>query len=126
MFKALHPLTEFTDVLSSEKYFSVSFVKPVLHLFRSSTLKDDDEPDLTHSIKTKIVSYLDEKYNGPLTQELRDMASALDLQFKLSYISEDKFAAIQARLTSQMGRTKPAAMAVSIDLNKNKVRIYYK
>lgn len=36
--KSLQPLTEFTDALSHEKYVSVSFVKPVLHLFSSSIL----------------------------------------------------------------------------------------
>ncbi|XP_060764691.1 E3 SUMO-protein ligase ZBED1-like [Neoarius graeffei] len=60
--KALQPLTEFTDALSSEKYVSISFVKPVLHLFSSSILKaSDDAPDLTNTIKTKILTYLEEK-----------------------------------------------------------------
>ena len=67
--KALQPLTEFTDV-------SVSFVMPVLHLFRSSILKaQDDESDLTCTIKNKIMTYLDDKYNDPLTQELLGLAS---------------------------------------------------
>ncbi|KAJ8333618.1 hypothetical protein SKAU_G00416260 [Synaphobranchus kaupii] len=84
--KSLRPLTEFTDALSSEKYVSVSFVKPVLHLFSSSILKvNDDDPGLTTTIKTKILSYLDEKYKDPGTQELLDMASALDPRFKLRY-----------------------------------------
>ncbi|ROL48813.1 hypothetical protein DPX16_22332 [Anabarilius grahami] len=81
---------------------------------KSSILKvNDDETDLTCTIKTKILSYLDEKYNDPLTQELLDMASALDPRFKLSYVSEDNVAPIHARLTSEMARTAPAAMAVS-------------
>ncbi|RXN37036.1 zinc finger BED domain-containing 1-like protein [Labeo rohita] len=41
--KFLQPLTKFTDALSSEKYVSVSFVKPVLHLFSSSILKVNDD-----------------------------------------------------------------------------------
>lgn len=107
--KSLHRLTEFTDVS-----VSVSFVKPVLHLFSSSILKQkDDDPDLTCTIKTKILSDLDEKYKDPLTQELLDMASALDPRFKLRYVSEDNVAPIQARLTSEMARTAPAGMVVS-------------
>ncbi|KAK0138597.1 DNA-directed RNA polymerase III subunit RPC1 [Merluccius polli] len=110
--KALQPLTEFTDALSSEKYVSVSFVKPVLHLFRSSILKvQDGESDLTCTIKNKIMTYLDDKYNDPLTQELLDMASSLDPRFKLSYTSEDDVGTIQTRLILEMGRTAPAAMA---------------
>ena len=100
--KSLSPLSEFTDALSSEKYVIVSFVKPVLHLFRSSILKVNDDEKLTCTIKTKILSYLlDEKYNDPLTQKLLDMASALDPRFKLSYVSEDNVAPIHARLTSE-------------------------
>ncbi len=101
--KSFRPLTEFTDALSSEKYVSVSFVKPVLHLFSSSILKaNDDDPDLTNTIRTKILSYLEEKYKDPETQELLDMASAVDPRFKLRYVSEDRVAPIQARLTSEM------------------------
>ncbi|KAI2655656.1 E3 SUMO-protein ligase ZBED1 [Labeo rohita] len=83
--KFLQPLTKFTDALSSEKYVSVSFVKPVLHLFSSSILK--------------------EKYKDPETQELLDMATALDPRFKL----EDRVTPIQARLLSEM------AASVSMD-----------
>lgn len=101
--KALQPLTEFTDALSSEKYVSISFVKPVLHLFSSSILKaSDDAPDLTNTIKTKILTYLEEKYQDPETQELLDMASALDPRFKMRYVNEDRIAPIQARLISEM------------------------
>ena len=34
---ALGPLQEFTDALSGEAYVSVSYLKPVLHLLRTST-----------------------------------------------------------------------------------------
>ncbi|KAI2646843.1 E3 SUMO-protein ligase ZBED1 [Labeo rohita] len=101
--KSLQPLTEFTDALSSEKYVSVSFVQPVLHLFSSSILKvNDDGPELTNNIRTKILSYLEEKYKDPETQELLDMASALDPRFKLQFVSEDRVTPIQARLLSEM------------------------
>ncbi|KAA8579887.1 hypothetical protein FQN60_005422, partial [Etheostoma spectabile] len=81
---------------------------------RSSVLRvNDDETDLTCSIKTKILSSLEEKYNDHLTQELLDMASALNPRFRLSYISGDNVASIHARLTLEMVRTAPAAaMAV--------------
>ena len=101
--KSLHPLTEFTDALSSEKYVSVSFVKPVLHLFSSSILKvNDDDSELTNTIRKKILTYLEEKYKDPETQELLDMASALDPRFKLRYASENRVEPIQARLVSEM------------------------
>ncbi|KAK0140110.1 Zinc finger BED domain-containing protein 1 [Merluccius polli] len=105
--KSLHPLTEFTDALSSEKYVSVSFVKPVLHLFSSSILKvNDDVSELTNTIRKKILTYLEEKYKDPETQELLDMASALDPRFKLRYASEDRVEPIQARLVSEMAASE--------------------
>ena len=63
---------------------------------------NDDDPGLTTTIKTKILSYLDEKHKDPGTQELLDMASALDPRFKLRYVSVDRVGPIQARLTSEM------------------------
>lgn len=101
--KSLSPLVEFTDALSGEQYVSVSFVKPTLHLFNTSILAvQEDDTDLAKCIKKKIVGYLNEKYDDAPTQELLDMASALDPRFKLTYVSEDKRGSIEKRLTSEM------------------------
>ncbi|XP_077467105.1 E3 SUMO-protein ligase ZBED1 [Stigmatopora argus] len=101
--KALQPLIEFTEALFSEKYVSLSYVKPVLHLFCSFILKvSHDVPDLTNTMRTKILAYLQEKYEDSGTQELLDMASALDPRFKLTYVTEDRTKAIQSRLLSEM------------------------
>lgn len=54
---ALTPLLEFTDSLSGESYVTVSYVKPVLHLFRSSLLKvNEGDTQLTKELKTKIMT----------------------------------------------------------------------
>lgn len=46
--RALSPLQEFTDALSGEDYVSISYLKPVLHLLRTSTLAErDEDTDLT-------------------------------------------------------------------------------
>ncbi|XP_051540349.1 E3 SUMO-protein ligase ZBED1-like isoform X1 [Myxocyprinus asiaticus] len=104
--KSLSPLVEFTDALSGEKYVSVYFFKPTLHLFISSILSvQEDDTDLTKSIKMKIVD-LNDKYNDTATQELLDMASALDPRFTLQYISEDNRGSIQDRLTTEMKMEK--------------------
>ena len=63
---------------------------------------NDDDSELTNTIRKKILTYLEEKYKDPETQELLDMASALDPRFKLRYASEDRVAPIQARLVSEM------------------------
>lgn len=86
--KAPHPLQDFTDALSGEKYVSIFYLKPVLHLLATSVLAEDQEDtDLTRSIKTKIVKYLNEKYNNPIAQELLDVAAFLDPRFKTQYIT---------------------------------------
>lgn len=71
---ALGPLQEFTDALSGEAYVSVSYLKPVLHLLRTSTLTESDEDsDLTKEIKSRALGYIEAKYGDPATQELLDI-----------------------------------------------------
>ena len=101
--KSLSPLVEFTDALSGEKYVSVSFVKPTLHLFNNSILEDqEDDTELAKTIKHKILEYLNDKYSDQATQELLDMASALDPRFKLKYVDEDLRESIVDQLKVEM------------------------
>lgn len=101
--KALSPLVEFTDALSGEDYVSVSYLKPVLHLFNNSLLKaEDDDTPLTKEMKAAILEYLNDKYSDPTTDELLDMASLLDPRFKSTYIEESKVAHITARAAAEI------------------------
>ncbi|XP_048053132.1 E3 SUMO-protein ligase ZBED1-like isoform X1 [Megalobrama amblycephala] len=101
--KALRPLQEFTDALSGEDYVSVSYLKPVLHLFSTKILAvNDEDSDLTNTIKSKIVEYLNKNYDDEDTQELLDMASFLDPRFKTNYIAVDKLPNIRAKVMSDM------------------------
>jgi len=100
--KTLTPLADFTDALSGEHYVSVSSVKPVLHLFETLMAVQEDDTDLTKSIKSKILQYLEEKYSDPNTQELLDIATTLDPRFKLDYVSEDNKTSVKARLKDEM------------------------
>ncbi len=100
---SLSPLAEFTDALSGEQYVSVSYVKPVLHLFNNKILAEKEgETELSNCIKKKILDYLNEKYDDPQTQELLDMASAIDPRFKLKYVNEDRVEAVKIRLRTEM------------------------
>ncbi len=45
--KALSPLQDFTDALSSECYVSISCVKPALSLLNTSVLAEDEARTLT-------------------------------------------------------------------------------
>lgn len=77
--KAIKPLQDFTDALSGEMYVSVSYIKPVIHLFKTSLLQpEEDDTELTKTIKKKVLGYLDEKYSDPVNDELLDMAPLMD------------------------------------------------
>ena len=85
---SLRPLQEFTDALSGESYVSVSSVKPILNLLETVTLADDEEDtDLSRSIKRRILDYLNDKYSDTPTQVLLDKASFLDPRYKATYCS---------------------------------------
>ncbi|XP_076837705.1 E3 SUMO-protein ligase ZBED1-like [Brachyhypopomus gauderio] len=101
--KTLGPLLDFTDALSGEDYVSVSYVKPVLHLFNTSILqRQEEDTDLTKKLKSEILDYLNGKYEDEATQELLNMASSLDPRFKMEFISADNKPKVKARLTSEM------------------------
>lgn len=101
--KAIKPLQEFTDALSGESYVSVSCVKPVLHLFRTSLLQPQEgDLRLTTTIKGKILNYLEEKYREPENDELLDMASLLDPRFRTTYITPSKLDEIKMRAINEI------------------------
>lgn len=103
MNEALSPLLEFTDSLSGESYVSVSYLKPVLHLFRTELLKPtEDEAQLTKDLKTTVMAYLDEKYADQTTDDLLDVATLVDPRFKSQYIKPEKVEAIKMRAVSEM------------------------
>ncbi|KAI2666742.1 E3 SUMO-protein ligase ZBED1 [Labeo rohita] len=101
--KALRPLTEFTDALSGEDYVSVSYLKPVLHLFNKTIVApQEDDTQLTKNIKDKILEYLNEKYADPDTEDLLDMASFVDPRFKTKYIKEEKVEYIMSKAAAEI------------------------
>ena len=87
---------------------SVYFVKPTLHLSNNSILEDQEgDTELAKTIKHKILEYLNDKYSDRATQELLDMASALDPRFKLKYVDEDLCEFIVDRSYFQMETLDP-------------------
>lgn len=73
MNKALSSVLEFTDALSGEDYVSVSYLKPVLKLFNNQVLMSQDEDtQLTKTIKEGMLKYLNEKYDDDTTEKLLD------------------------------------------------------
>ncbi|XP_069388963.1 E3 SUMO-protein ligase ZBED1-like [Paralichthys olivaceus] len=96
--KVLKPLQDFTDALSGEEYITLSYVKPVLHLFNESLLAcEEGDSELRKSIKTSIVEYLNSKYSEPATTDLLEMASFVDPRFRTTYIPSEKVDALKHR-----------------------------
>lgn len=61
---ALHPLQEPTHALSGDANVSVSYLKTVLHLLRTSISAENDE-DLTKAVNSRALAYLEDKYSVP-------------------------------------------------------------
>ncbi|ROK30197.1 Zinc finger BED domain-containing protein 1 [Anabarilius grahami] len=108
--KAVKPLQDFTDALSGEAYVSVSYIKPVLHLFKTNLLQPEEEDtELTKTIKRNIMQYLDDKYSDPVKNELLDMSSLMDPRFRTTYIDPDKVEQVKKRaVTELMSLSLPA------------------
>ncbi|XP_051784492.1 E3 SUMO-protein ligase ZBED1-like [Erpetoichthys calabaricus] len=96
--KVLSPLQDFTDALSREHYVSVSYLKPVLHLFNTSILaEEENDTQLTEDVKKNILAYLNEKYSDPALDDLMDVTSLLDPRFRTTYIKNEKVEHIISR-----------------------------
>lgn len=124
MNQALSPIKDFTDALSGERYPTVSYLKPTLHLFNTDILKNKvTDTELTKTIKEGILKYLNEKYDDPTTDDLLNLASLVDPRFKTTYIQKErvdyiktKAAAELQKLAAEQAVLHPsAAPATSVD-----------
>lgn len=80
---AMKQLADFTDVLSGEKYVTVSSVKPVLELLKGDLLSlGPNDTALTVNVKQNMCRVLTEKYNSPAIQVLLRMATILDPRYR--------------------------------------------
>ena len=100
---ALNPLTTLTDLLSAEKYVTVSAVLPLVHLVENNILKEvESDTTLTRDIKRRICQDLRNRYTTAHLSEKSIMilkaASFLDPRFKSKYMSEDDLADVQIEL----------------------------
>lgn len=78
---------------------TLSYVRPVLHLFNSSLLAPEEgDSELTKSIKHTILTYLNEKYSEPSTSDLLDIASFMDPLFRGKYVSIEKLVALKEKV----------------------------
>ena len=99
---ALTPLEDFTDMLSAEKYVSISAVKPLLkHLQDMLTTEQVDDAELTRDIKHCVLDYLEKEYESQALDELLDMCCLLDPRFRLDYVNEADVVDVKSRLETE-------------------------
>ena len=86
---ALAPLAEFTDVMSGEKYITISAVLPIIDLLKTRVLRENEEDkSLTNEIRSLIISDLTSRNQDPVVVHLLETASFLDPRFKERYVSD--------------------------------------
>ena len=80
---ALSPLSEFTNVMSGEKYVTISAILPVMNLLKTAVLdeKTDGNP-MTNELRSSIMDDLTTRNQGPDIVNLLETASFLDQRFK--------------------------------------------
>jgi len=96
---AMKPVADFTDVLSGEKYVTVSSVKPVLELLKGELLSPDpNDTQLTANIKANMCRVLKEKYSPPEIQNLLTKATMLDPRYHAEVLDDVKEKLLQELL----------------------------
>lgn len=80
---AMKPVADFTDILSGEKYVTVSSVKPVLELIKGKLLSPNpNDTTLTAKIKENMCRVMTEKYSPLEIQDLLRKATILDPRYR--------------------------------------------
>lgn len=80
----------------------------MLDLFKTSILEPEEEDtELTKTIKGKIMWYLDDRYSDPVRDELMDMASLVDPRFRTTYIDPDKVEQVKKRAVAELMALPP-------------------
>lgn len=86
---ALSPLAEFTDVMSGEKYVTISAVLPIIDLLKTSVLKQNpDDTSMTNELRSSITDDLLTRNQDSDAIHLLQIASFLDPRFKEKFVTE--------------------------------------
>ena len=91
MLAVLSPLRKMTDLLSGEKFVTVSIVKPLLnHLYSEILVEKEGETNLTLEMKSRIKAKLEECYETAEIDDFLSLCSFLDPRFKLSVLTKEE------------------------------------
>ncbi|KAK7891783.1 hypothetical protein WMY93_023746 [Mugilogobius chulae] len=90
VYRALKPVSEFTDILSGERYVTSSSVIPMLSHCRNDVLFGSDEDvELTKRIKAAILQKLDAKYEDRNVLTLLRKCTFLDPRYKGGFEADE-------------------------------------
>lgn len=90
--KVLTPLADFTNVMSVERYVTVSSLRPLLHHLETEILVEQEgetDTTLTADIKERVCISLKSRYADENVSELIDKAAFLDPRFRLDYVADE-------------------------------------
>ena len=83
LIKILEPFQEATEVMSTEKFPSISSVKPLLYKLLEKTLMvNSDDKAVTKSMKEVVKADLSSRYQTNTIKNLLDIAAILDPRYK--------------------------------------------
>lgn len=100
--KVLSPLSEFTNILSSEQLVTVSSLKPLLHHLEMEVLiRQEDDTELCCTLKQKVLTSLSKRYNFAHIDSLLDKATFVDPRFRLEYTSDEQILTIKSLIVQE-------------------------
>ena len=100
--QALKLLSEFTNVLSGEKYATVSCIPPLLSILKDicDEAKDDaNATALTREILDLARAYMHDKYEDSSVQHILQISTLLDPRYKTAFIPVEALDMVAAFVT---------------------------
>ena len=71
-----------TQIVSGEKYATISLIKPLLRTLTNHCSEDSDDSSLIKSVKEAIKKDIENRYKEPKTQKILNVATIIDPRFK--------------------------------------------
>lgn len=100
--EGLKSVSEFTDIMSSERDVTISSLLPLLHLMTDTLKEKDAHVKLTADIKGTILEQLDNRYDSDKTIRFMRTATLLDPQYRASHMSAADLDYIRCQLEDEM------------------------
>ncbi|KAM3866104.1 vasoactive intestinal polypeptide receptor 2-like [Diretmus argenteus] len=100
--EGLKSVSEFTDIMSSERDVTISSLLPLLHLMKDTLKEEDTDAKLTAEIKRTILEQLDNRYDNDKAIQLMRTATLLDPRYKASHMSAADLENIRYLLEDEM------------------------